>query len=329
MQAPRDRDLREVELGHPAVRVVEEELDLAVLGGRAAREPAKRTSSGFSARSSVGARLPAAQRIASATFDLPEPFGPTTTATPGSRRTSTGSGNDLKPRSLIDCRCTRRGSYGGGARTGRRSLPASRRARGASSASRAASCSASFFVRPLPTPSLLAVDHRRAGEPPVVRRAVDLEHGVATVRAGARERLLQLRLVVDVLRGRVLDPARRTRRRSPCSIGSKPCSRKSARERRLEQRREHVAVAREARELVVREPTPRSASFVAELELPGDRGAALARDDVRADLRQPALGEVGEAVVERAGDRQLEDAVAEELQPLVRRPCGPAPTRSG
>src|SRR5207237_9444240 len=63
--------------------------------------PAKRTSSGFSARSSEGASEPAAQTIASETLDLPDPFGPTTTATPGSRRTSTGSGNDLKPRSLI------------------------------------------------------------------------------------------------------------------------------------------------------------------------------------------------------------------------------------
>ena len=47
-------------------------------------------------------------------FDLPEPFGPTTTATPGSSRTSTGSGNDLKPRSLIARRCTRAGSIAGG-----------------------------------------------------------------------------------------------------------------------------------------------------------------------------------------------------------------------
>ena len=47
-------------------------------------EPAKRTSSGFSARSSCGASEPEAQTIASATFDFPDPFGPTTTATPGS-----------------------------------------------------------------------------------------------------------------------------------------------------------------------------------------------------------------------------------------------------
>src|SRR5262245_33459187 len=41
-------------------------------------------------------------------FDLPEPFGPTTTATPGSRRTSTGSGNDLNPRRRSERRCTGR-----------------------------------------------------------------------------------------------------------------------------------------------------------------------------------------------------------------------------
>src|SRR5205814_4026868 len=69
--------------------------------------PANRTSSGFSARSSEGDSEPEAQSSASETFDFPDPFGPTTTATPRSRRTSTGSGNDLKPRILIARRCTR------------------------------------------------------------------------------------------------------------------------------------------------------------------------------------------------------------------------------
>jgi hypothetical protein len=40
---------------------------------------------------------------------------------------------------------------------------------------------------------------------------------------------------------------------------------------------------------------------------------------VRADLRQPSLGRVAEAVVDRARDRELEDAVPEEFEALVRR----------
>jgi hypothetical protein len=39
---------------------------------------------------------------------------------------------------------------------------------------------------------------------------------------------------------------------------------------------------------------------------------------VRADLREPALRSVAEAVVDGPGDRELEDAVAQELEPLVR-----------
>ena len=44
---------------------------------------------------------------------------------------------------------------------------------------------------------------------------------------------------------------------------------------------------------------------------------------MRADLRQPALLEVGKALVKGAGDRELENAVPEKLQPLVGgRPVG-------
>jgi hypothetical protein len=35
--------------------------------------------------------------MASTTFDLPEPFGPTTTVTPGSSDSVVASANDLKP----------------------------------------------------------------------------------------------------------------------------------------------------------------------------------------------------------------------------------------
>jgi hypothetical protein len=50
---------------------------------------------------------------------------------------------------------------------------------------------------------------------------------------------------------------------------------------------------------------------------------------VGADLREPALREVGEPLVERACNRELEDAVAEELQPLVRRGAVVRPRRVG
>ena len=56
---------------------------------------------------------------------------------------------------------------------------------------------------------------------------------------------------------------------------------------------------------------------LAEPEPACDRRAALPGDDVRADLRQPSLGKVREALVQLARDCQLEHAVAEELEALV------------
>jgi hypothetical protein len=92
------------------------------------------------------------------------------------------------------------------------------------------------------------------------------------------------------------------------------------RERRLEQRREHVPVTGEPLELVLGKSSGRALGEPApEVELAGDDGAAGARDNVRADLGEPSLGEVRKALVEGASDGELEDAVAEELQPLVRR----------
>ena len=116
--------------------------------------PAKRTSSGFSARISEGVSDPAAHTTASAMFDLPEPFGPTITATPGSRDSSSASGNDLKPRMRMVFRCT-----GGAFSRCKRTWPRpcvqnwSGTTPRASSASRAASCSAAFLVDPRPIPS--------------------------------------------------------------------------------------------------------------------------------------------------------------------------------
>src|SRR5581483_7534497 len=113
---------------------------------------------------------------------------------------------------------------------------------------------------------LLAVDHRRAREPPLVRGSLDLEHRVRDLALPARELLLELRLVVDVLRRRVVDLLRERgddRRRdvleAPLEVDRG--------QRRLEQRSQDVAVADEAVELVARESGPAHGEHRPELEL--------------------------------------------------------------
>ena len=59
--------------------------------------PAKITSSIFWLRTALGACAPSTQAMASTTFDLPDPLGPTTTVTPGSSTIVVLSANDLNP----------------------------------------------------------------------------------------------------------------------------------------------------------------------------------------------------------------------------------------
>jgi hypothetical protein len=101
-------------------------------------------------------------------------------------------------------------------------------------------------------------------------------------------------------------------------------------ERRLDDRREHVAVAREALELLVR----LGGSRVLDEALPETEPACHLRagragDDVRAHLGELPLGEVRMAHVQRMRNRELEDAVAEELEPLVRGATVARPRRMG
>jgi hypothetical protein len=130
------------------------------------------------------------------------------------------------------------------------------------------------------------------------------------------QRLLELGLVVDVARQRVFDPVGERLDDRGLGRGESVLEEERA-ERRLEERREDVSVPREPVELlrwrvggVLREPRT-------QVELARNDGAARPRDDVRADLRQPSLGEVGEPRVDLVRDRELENAVAEELEPLV------------
>ena len=60
-------------------------------------EPEKITSSVLRARTCFWDCSPSAQRIASATFDLPDPFGPAITVMPGPNSNRCRSANALKP----------------------------------------------------------------------------------------------------------------------------------------------------------------------------------------------------------------------------------------
>ena len=64
--------------------------------------PAKITSSIFWLRTALGACAPSTHAIASTTLDLPLPFGPTTTVTPGSRSSDVVSAKDLNPLRVND-----------------------------------------------------------------------------------------------------------------------------------------------------------------------------------------------------------------------------------
>jgi hypothetical protein len=122
--------------------------------------------------------------------------------------------------------------------------------------------------------------------------------------------------VVDVARQRILDPVGERVDDRLLDRGESVLQEQRA-EGRLEERRENVPVPRQPLELLRRRVGGVAREPLAQVELAGDDGAARPRDDVRADLRQPPLGKVRVPRVDLVRDRQLEDAVAEELEPLV------------
>src|SRR5919202_1639527 len=69
----------------------------AIPSGWREAEPAKITSSGLRARTALADCSPSTQRTASATFDLPEPLGPTISTMPGGSSATVRLANDLKP----------------------------------------------------------------------------------------------------------------------------------------------------------------------------------------------------------------------------------------
>jgi hypothetical protein len=67
--------------------------------------PAKITSSILPPRRVLAPCSPITQASASTTFDLPEPFGPTTAVTPGSKSKVVADAKDLNPRTVRLLRC--------------------------------------------------------------------------------------------------------------------------------------------------------------------------------------------------------------------------------
>jgi hypothetical protein len=163
---------------------------------------------------------------------------------------------------------------------------------------------------------LHARDVRGAHEPAVVRRPLDLEDRVVHLLPRARERLLELSLVVHVARARVLDLlGERGHDRGLDPL--EPVLEVERRDRCLEHGGEDVPAPRDALELVGGNGDRILEQLLSERELLRDQSAALPRDDVRPDLGEPSFRGIGEAVEDRTRDRQLEDAVAEELEALV------------
>src|SRR5680860_1921197 len=80
-------------------------------------DPAKMTSDIEPPRTFFAECVPSTYAMASTTFDLPDPLGPTITVIPGSTSSTVRSANDLNPRIERDVRNTRTpartGTHGG------------------------------------------------------------------------------------------------------------------------------------------------------------------------------------------------------------------------
>ena len=113
--------------------------------------PAKITSRIWCPRTAEGLCSPSAQSTASVMFDLPEPFGPTITLTPGENVSRVRSGKDLKPFRLMAFRYISLARVAGS--EPKRRVWLGRQPRRRSRATLAAACSASFLLLPEPTPS--------------------------------------------------------------------------------------------------------------------------------------------------------------------------------
>src|SRR5262249_17372138 len=147
--------------------------------------PAKITSCIDCPRTASGDCSPSAQSTASVMLDLPLPFGPTITETPGENVNRVRSGKDLKPLNVMELKCM--------LCAGQRF----ERGRGG--------CLLGALLRaPAAARQRLALDHRHALERPLVWRPPLRGDLVGHDRPPPRQTLLQRRLEVGRMRERPL-----------------------------------------------------------------------------------------------------------------------------
>ena len=175
-----------------------------------------------------------------------------------------------------------------------------------------------LLARPEPAPQGVAVDDRLDLELPVVRGPAEAEHLVGDRLPAAREKLLQLRLVVDVAALREDDVLlEHLDDRRPHGLVAE--GEVDGADERLREVGEHVLVGLQLGGVAA---LPALAGILAqqlaEAELGGHARAGGAADDVGPQPRQVPLGELREAPVQLGGDAETQHAVAEELEPLVR-----------
>src|SRR6202035_3927674 len=263
--------------------------------------PPKITSCMDWPRTASGDCSPIAHSTASVTLDLPEPFGPTTTLTPGPNESSVRWGNDLKPFRVSDFRRTRTG------------LPPR------SHALQPLDCDARglllgvLLAPAAPAAQLLSVDPRHHHVGALVRRPLLAGHLVAHLRATPRQQLLERGLEVHGVLESLLD-LRRERLHDGLGRALVAGVQVAGADHRLDHRRQHPLGLEQGRGVLAHAFRGRRTQTLRHGEPHSHRAAGDSRDGLCPDLREPpgakALGL--QARIQIGGDRQREHAVSQE-----------------
>src|SRR4051812_20721490 len=260
--------------------------------------PAKITSCMVCPRMASGDCSPSAHSTASVMFDLPEPFGPMTTAMPGPNSSRVRFGNDLKPLSVSERRCMW-------------SVVVHRR-----QCSKSCGLLRGLLAFPCTTPDFLPLDLSHRLEAAVVRGPLLGDDYILDNVAAARQLLLQQRFEVVGRLERLLDLARKRLHDHRCRavVAVFQVHRP---DQRLADRCQHAVgvdeLLRRATALARMRAQPLGKTQVAR-----HLGAGPARYGLRAQLGQPAGAGVREAREQIGRHRQAEHAVPQERQPVIR-----------